>query len=183
MAEAVPRAAAADAARLRRAYAAGVAHGGASTRCRAEEERKYSPLRLLTLAALYLPDLAVYAYLLDVMGEDDEVDRVRVVLAEELGATAAGALRLAHRALETHARNVDYESAVWLERVLDHASASLWRQADRDVPVLLEHARGAAVALTSATAATADDRMRVPEELAHGLSDLLVVYLIARTLR
>jgi hypothetical protein len=183
MAEAVARAAAADAACLRRAYAAGVAHGAASTGCTAEEERTYSPLRLLTLAALYLPDLAVYAYLLDVMDEDDEVDRVRAGLAGELGARAAGALRLAHRALETHARNVGYESGAWLERVLDHASASLWHQADRDVPVLFEHARGAAVALIAATAATADDRMRVPEEVSHGLSDLLVVYLIARTLR
>ena len=183
MAEAVARAAAADRACLRRAYVAGVAHGAASTGYRAEEERTYSPLRLLTLAALYLPDVVVYAYLLDVMDEDDEVDHVRVVLAEEMGATAAGALRLAHRALETHARNVGYESGVWLERVLDHASASLWRQADRDAPVLVEHARGAAVALPAATAATADDRMRVPDELTHGLSDLLVVYLIARTLR
>jgi hypothetical protein len=183
MAEAVARAAAADEARLRRAYAAGVAHGVESTRCRAEEERTYSPLRLLTLATLHLPDLAVYAYLLDAFDQSDEVDRVRAVLVEEVAATAAGALRLAHRALETHARNVGYETGVWLERVLDHASASLWRQADRDAPALLGHARGAAVALTAATAATADDRMRVPEELAQGLSDLLVVYLIARTLR
>jgi hypothetical protein len=168
MTEAVARAAEADAARLSRAYAAGVAHGAASTRCAAEEERTYTPLRLLTLAALHLPDLALYAYLLDVMDEDDEVDRVRAVLAVEMGATAAGVLRLAHRALETHARDVGYERGVWLERVLDHASATLWRQADRDAPVLVEHARGAAVALTAATAVTADDRMRVPEELAHG---------------
>ena len=182
MSEAVARAAAADQACLRRAYAAGVAGGAASTRCTAEEERTYSPLRLLTLAALYLPDLALYAYLLDVMDEDDEVDRVRAVLAEEMGATAAGALRLAHRALETHARNVGYKTEVWLERVLDHASASLLRQTGRDALVLLEHARGAALALAAATASTADDRMRVPEELAHGLADLLVVYLIARTI-
>ena len=72
--------------------------------CTAEEERTYSPLRLLTLATLHLPDLALYAYLLDVIDEDAEVDRVRDVLVEEMGATAAGALRLAHRALETHAR-------------------------------------------------------------------------------
>ena len=182
MTEAVARAAAAGEARLRRAYAAGVAHGASSTRCRAEEERTYSPLRLLTLATLHLPDLAVYAYLLDVIDEDDEVDGVRAVLVREVGATAAGALRLAHRALETHARNVGYGTGAWLERVLDYASASLWRQADAQAPVLLEHARGAAVALTTATAATADDRMRVPEELAHGLSHLLVVYLIARTI-
>ena len=182
MAEAVARAAAADRACLRRAYAAGVAHGAASTGCTAEEERTYSPLRLLTLAALYLPDLAVYAYLLDVMDEDDEVDRVRAGLAGELGATSAGALRLAHRALETHARNVGYRTEAWFERVLDYASASLRRETDAQALVLLEHARGAAVALATATAATADDRMQVPEELAHGLSHLLVVYLIVRTI-
>jgi hypothetical protein len=105
------------------------------------------------------------------------------VVVAEVGATAAGALRLTHRALETHARDVGYETGAWVERVLDYASSSLWRQADREAPVLLEHARGAAVSLTAATAATAEDRMRVPEELAHGLSELLVVYLIARTLR
>ena len=71
---------------------------------------------------------------------------VRAVLVEEVGATAAGALRLTHRALETHARNVGYRTGAWFERVLDYASASLWRQTDRDAPVLLEHARGAAVA-------------------------------------
>ena len=180
MTEAVARAAAADEARLRRAYAAGVAHGVESTRCTAAEERTYSPLRLLTLATLYVPDLAVCAYLLDAFDESGEVDRVRAVVVAEVGVTAAGALRLTHRALETHARNVGYGTGAWLERVLDYARASLWRQADAQAPGLLEHARGAAVALTTATA---DDRMRVPEELAHGLSDLLVVYLIARTLR
>ena len=91
-----------------------------------------------------------------------------------MGATAAGALRLAHRVLEMHV-DVGYATGVWLNRV--------WRQADRGAPGL-EHARGAAVALAAATAATADEnRMRVPEDLAHGLSDLLVVYLIARGLR
>ena len=114
MAEAVARAAAADEARLRRAYAAGVAHGAAITRCTAEEERTYSPLRLLTLAALHLPDLALYAYLLDLMDEDDELDQVRAMLAREVGATAAGALRLAHRVLETHARDVGYATGCGL---------------------------------------------------------------------
>ena len=150
MTEAVARAAAADEARLRRAYAAGVAHGAASTSA-GRGGAHDSPLRLLTLATLHLPDLALYAYLLDVIDEDAEVDRVRAVFVGEMGATAAGALRLTHRALETHARNVGYRTGVWLERVLDHASASLWRQAEREAPVLLEHARGAAVALTTAT--------------------------------
>jgi hypothetical protein len=43
-------------------------------------------------------------------------------------------------------------------------------------------ARRAAIAITRATAATADDRMLVPEELANGLGHLLAIYLIATTI-
>ena len=83
--------------------------------------------------------------------------------------TAAGALRLAHRALETHARDVGYEIDAWVDRALEHAGALLSSQVDAEAPVLLDHARLAAIALTRATAATADDRMLVPDELASGL--------------
>jgi hypothetical protein len=79
---------------------------------------------------------------------------------------ASGALGLAHRALETHARNVGYQKGAWVDRALEQAGAWLCFQVDIDVPVLLDHARGAAIALTRATAATADDRMLVPDELA-----------------
>ena len=44
----------------------------------------------------------------------------------------------------------------------------------------LEETRSATVALTRATAATAGDRMLVPEQLADGLGHLLAIYLIAR---
>jgi hypothetical protein len=60
--------------------------------------------------------------------------------------------------------------------------ALLGGQVDADAPVLLDHARLAAIALTratAATAATADDRMLVPDELANGLAHLLAVYLVA----
>ena len=51
-------------------------------------------------------------------------------------------------------------------------------QVDAEAPVLLDQARLAAIALTRATAATADDRMLVPDEVANGLAHLLAVYLI-----
>jgi hypothetical protein len=55
-------------------------------------------------------------------------------------------------------------------------------QVDVEVPVLLDQARRGAIALTRAAAATADDPMLVPEELAYGLGHLLAIYLIATTI-
>jgi hypothetical protein len=53
--------------------------------------------------------------------------------------------------------------------------------AEDDEPlVALEEARSAAVALTRATAATAGDRMLVPEQVANGLGHLLAIYLIGK---
>jgi len=51
---------------------------------------------------------------------------------------------------------------------------------DDELLVALEETRSATVGLTRATAATAGDRMLVPEQLAAGLGHLLAIYLIAR---
>lgn len=101
-----PPATAAHAAKreMRDAYAAAVSHGARNTRCAPDEERAYGTLRLLTLATLRLPDLFLYAHVAQAFCEDPEVDRVPAVVVDAVRAIAAGALRLAHRALETHAR-------------------------------------------------------------------------------
>ena len=70
MNRAVAIAATADGAELRRAYAAGVARGATNTWCAAEEERTYGTLRLLTLAMLRLPDLFLYAHIVEVLAGD-----------------------------------------------------------------------------------------------------------------
>jgi hypothetical protein len=178
MSRAVAIAAAADELGLRRAYAAGLARGATNTQCTAEEERTYGTLRLLTLATLRLPDLFLYAHIVEVLAGDDD-HPVPSVAVRAITTTAAGALRLAHRALETHARDVGYEVDAWIDRALEHTGALLAGQVDVDTPVLLDHARLAAIALTRATAATADDRMLVPDELANALAHLLAVYLVA----
>ena len=167
---------------LRDAYAAAVSHGARNTRCAADEERAYGTLRLLTLATLRLPDLFLYAHVAQAFCEDPEVDRVPMVVVDAVRVIAAGALRLAHRALETHARETGCEPGVWVDRALERAGAWLARPLEADVPALLDHARRAAIALTRATSATADDRTLVPAELADGLAHLLAVYLIATTL-
>jgi hypothetical protein len=46
--------------------------------------------------------------------------------------------------------------------------------------VALDEARSATLALTRATAATASDRMLVPEQLAEGLGHLMAIFAIAR---
>ena len=81
MSRAVAIAAAADEPGLRRAYAAGIAHGARNTQCSAEEERAYGTLRLLTLATLRLPDLFLYAHIAArSFDEDPDVEPVPPVV-------------------------------------------------------------------------------------------------------
>ena len=95
---------------------------------------------------------------------------------------AAGALRLAHRALETHGRDVGYEIDAWVKEALLTAAAELGREPDDEVPVVIEQVRLATLALTQAAAAIPEDRMLVPDRLANSLRHLLVIYVIAKRL-
>jgi hypothetical protein len=89
-------------------------------------------------------------------------------------------MRLAHRALETHALEVGYRVDPWVERAVDGTSDELIGCAREDgLPVALEQARLATLALTRATAATAHEPMLVPGQIADALGHLLVIYLIA----
>ena len=185
MSQALIAAAAAGEARLRRAYAAAIVHGASNTLCTAEQERTYGTLRLLTLASLRLPDLFLYAHLLEAFADDPEVERVPAVVVGAVRAVTAGALRLAHRALQTHGRGVGYEIGAWIDGAVEQAGIELARNAgeeDQELSVVLDQSRLAAIALARATAATAGDRMRVPEEIARGSAHLLAVYLIATTI-
>ena len=150
--EAIDETAHASDAQLRKSYEVALAHGATNTACRPDEERLYGTLRLITLAILRLPDLAMIAQLRHMDDEDRVVMRVACDVA-------GGALRLAHRALETHGRDVGYE-----------------------VPILIQEVRQATLALTQAAAAVPEDRMLVPDRLANSLRHLLVVYVIAERL-
>jgi hypothetical protein len=164
---------------LRQAYAAAVARGFRNTRCTAEQERAYGALRLLTLALLRLPDLALCAYVLDAGVDAPEGARVPSAVVCDVCDVAAGALRLTHRALEVHGREVGCETGAWVDRAIWRAAGELaCHAAGTSVSAGLDHSRLAALALTRATAATACDRMCVPAELAGGLAHLLAVYVI-----
>ena len=148
--------AAADEPQLRRAYRAAVAHGGSNTGCTAEEERCYGVLRLVTLALARLPDLAVCAYVLHLVDEAGGEPAV----ARGVGDVAAGALRLARRALEVHGRDVGFHTDAWVDEALLVAAGALDRAVEDEedeVPEVLDGARAAAIALTRAAAATSED--------------------------
>ncbi|HUH80162.1 MAG TPA: hypothetical protein VLZ06_02450 [Solirubrobacteraceae bacterium] len=182
MNRAVAIAAAADETELRSSYERAVSHGAANTLCTSEEESAHGTLRLLTLAALRLPDLYLYGYLLEAVDEDPSVEPMPPIVASRLGEIAAGALRLAHHALETHAHDLGYDPGVWVERALERTLAQLSRDLEHARRPLVDQARGCAIALTRAIAATPAEAMLVPGELADGLACLLALYLIATTL-
>ena len=149
---------------------------------RPAKERAHRTLRLLTLATLRLPDVYLYGYVLEAVDGDPSVEPVPPVVASRLGEIAAGALRLAHRALEAHAHELGYEPGVWVDRALAHARAQLSGNLEHEKRPLVDRARRCAIALTHAIAATATEAMLVPGELAGGLAWSLGLYLIATTL-
>ena len=173
-------AAGANAGEVEQAYWSAIAEGAFNTRADVERERALGALRLLTLALLRLPDLALPAYLLDVAngGVDDSLEFAWEAACD----TGAGALRLAHRALEAHADALGYCPQAWVAHALERARAAL---AELE-PALLEGSaavaqaelRRTATALTRATAATAEDGMRVPDEIATGLAHLLALFML-----
>jgi hypothetical protein len=167
---------------LRSSYERAVSYGAANTRCTPEEESAHGTLRLLTLATLRLPDLYLYGYLLEAVDEDPSVEPVPPIVASRLGEIAAGALRLAHHALETHAHDLGYGPGVWVERALEHTRAQLSGDLEHARRPLVDQARRCAIALTRAIAATAAEAMLVPGALADGLACLLALYVIATTL-
>ena len=186
--DAVEAAAALNDGQLQHAYREAVARGLRNTGCRSGRERAYGTLRLLTFATLRLPDLALYAHFAHEwdreaesdVADDDGRDEAVLVRAT-VGDVAAGALRLSHRALETHGHDVGYEIAAFVERGTGHARHELRRPAEAfEVPVGIEQARRATIALTRATAACDGNPLLFCEQLTQGLGHLLAVYLIVR---
>ena len=142
---AVAIAAATDQTALQWLYERAVSHGAANTLCTPEEERASGTLRLLTLAMLRLPDLYLYSYLLEALDEEPTVEPVPPLVTLRLSEIAAGALRLAHRALETQAHELGYETGAWIERALGRARTELCGDPEL---VLVDQARRCAIALT-----------------------------------
>lgn len=166
-----------DSSDRRSLYACAVAREVANTHCSIEQERRYGVLRLLTLATLRLPDLAVYGELLH--SQDGEGCAARLV-AQALVGASSGAMRLAHRALEMHSRDVCDRVDAWLEPALDGSCDELEHSvAAGGSPATLDQAQLATLALRQATASTANDAMLVPGQIADALARRLAICMIA----
>jgi hypothetical protein len=158
-------------------YGRAVAFGVANTQCSCDRERRFGALRLLTLATLRLPDVALYGELLHSYAGER---RACCVVAQTLIGASSGAMRLAHRALEMHALEIGYRADAWVARAVDGTGDELCGTvADEGLPVVLDQARLATLALTRATASTAYEPMLVPGQIADALGHLFVIYLIA----
>ena len=169
-------------------YRQGVVRGAHNTLCGPEQERAYGTLRLLALATLRLPDLVLYAHFAHVCDdelvndEDGDARAGALLVLTAVSDVATGALRLGHRALETHGRDVGYDSRAWVRCAVQRAGVELQACASSvaGVPITIEQTRRATVALTRAIAASVDDPLRFSDQLSHGLGHLLAVYLITR---
>lgn len=163
---------------LRRLYMVAVARGGNDTGLTAEEERELEWPRLLTLALLWLPDLVLSGHLLDTTDDELTGGALAIRTASDV---SAGALRLAHRALEVHGRQVGYLTGPWIEAAVSDASDQLAQYAahpDAGQPMAVAEAQAATVSLALATERT--DPMLLAEQLADALGHLLAFYAIAR---
>ncbi|MGZ6564950.1 MAG: hypothetical protein ACXVH1_36345 [Solirubrobacteraceae bacterium] len=80
-----------------------------------------------------------------------------------------------------HALEIGYRADAWVARVVDGTGAELCGTVadDEGLPVALEQARLATLALTRATASTAYEPMLVPGQIGDALGHLFVIYLIA----
>ena len=176
--EAVASAAAVGNDELRRMYWLAVAHGGAITLCGADQERSERAVGLLALAAVRLPDLILYAHLAEAADEDDGPVALAEEVCEPLLSICSATLRLTHRALEALALQLWFDMPVWVERSVEQAEAQLSAEADTQMPVLVDQARQAALALTAAIAAIDNDHILVCEQITTSLGHLLGLYVI-----
>lgn len=163
---------------LHRLYRIAVARGGNITGLSTEAERELEVSRLLTLALLRLPDLVLSGYLLATIGKK-RADQA--VVARTARDVSAGTLRLAHRALEVHGRQVGYRTEAWTEQAVLQASEQLAQYAahrDARQPVALDEARAATASLVHATETTS--HMQLSEQLADALGHLLAIHAIAQ---
>ena len=159
---------------LERIYNEAVCAGGALSRP-ADEERLHSALELLAQITTHTPYLALVVVELAGAG-----DAAAQCLAREARRHTAVAIRLAHRALEVHARDVGYELGAWRRRAVLEASATLAAGCVEDrgdeLGVAAARLGDASAALAAAIAAVPTDRMAVPGHLASAVGAWLACY-------
>jgi hypothetical protein len=160
---------------LQHLYDEAVCNGGALSPWPAPEERLHSPLELLAHITIYTPHLAFVFMQLAGAGP-----AAPECMACEARRYAALAIRLAHRALEVHARDVGYDLDAWRQRAVLESSAALSAIAIEDpseeLGIAASGVAAVGVALAAAIASVSTDRMAVPGHLASAIGGWLSCY-------
>jgi hypothetical protein len=102
-------------------YDEAVCRGADVTGSSADDECLASPLGLLARITVHVPHLTLLMAVL----ADTEDAGAGACLAREARRQSAGVLRLGHRALEVHARDVGYAPCAWREDAIVQASAAV----------------------------------------------------------
>lgn len=160
------------------AYGRAVALGGRVALTSAEVERIEAPRRLISAALEHVVHAALASAVLttaSAAATGDEAE-MRAICRDH----AAGALRLTHRALEAHARDVGYDPGCWLRAAIAVVRSTTMA---RDPGVQHAHPTGMLVGahgdLLQAIVCSVDDRMGVPEYLHRAMSPTLAVFMLA----
>jgi hypothetical protein len=108
------------------AYTRAVCRGADVTGRRAEDERLDGTLTLLAEITVHTPQLQLFAAVLE-LGDD-----IARPAADAVRNHSAGVVRLAHRALEVHARDVGYALDAWREQAVIRANGFLFAAGEDD---------------------------------------------------
>jgi len=184
---AVARAAAPELEEMPGAYSAALSAGGEDVGLWRNKELEVGALGLLVLALMRLPDLSLYCYVVDACDLDASECLPAPVVARMRVLTGA-ALRLAYRALESHALTAgevfEFEATIRLADAYERAAALL-----DDVAAMVEgsvlpaQAQFALWALGDAATATAEpDPAVLSERLVEAIAALLALFMVATEL-
>jgi hypothetical protein len=136
-----------------RLYKAAVSHGIDVTGWGADVEQAERPVRMLATATVHTPSLLV-----------------AVAAGSERWGTArslsAGLVRLAHHALEVHARDTGYDAEPWIAQTITLAGLH-GNEQDDDPELVVECQLESAEHLSDAIVALSSDRMGFADHLTH----------------
>jgi hypothetical protein len=149
----------------RRLYEAAVSHGIDVTGCSADVEHSEQPVRLLANATMHTPSLLVV-----LVAESEPWSTARSL--------SAGLVRLAHHALEVHARDTGYDPEPWIAQTITLAGLHAYEH-DEDPERVVECQQDAAEHLSDAIVALSADRMGFADHLTQAQAGWLSCFRLA----
>ena len=159
-------------------YDAAVSHGIDATRRRPHADRMEGPLWTLTTATTLTPALLAAAATMREVGSPNWSSR-RQEGHRIIRQLSSGLVRLAHDALEAHARDNGYEPQAWISRTVE-LGALLAVEHGSDPRSLLQYQQDAADHLADAIVALSSHSLAFADHLTQAQGVWLACYCCAR---